>query len=309
MDQLYSIIGTDVMKASDIQTLFTLIVEGVEIGFAPQTQDCVILTDPKRMKLDSVKAVFILGAAQDIFPALVSESGLISTFDREYLKENNYPLKNNFENLFSFENLYYYKALTSPEEYLFISCPKKNIDTKQLLSAQVELLASRLNLKPRRLSLEDYAVTKEFFTDFVSRQATNSNRESYKELLGEIGADIKYISNRIFEIKDLEFLENVLGDSITVSPTHIQNFANCAFMYFIQRILKIKPLEKAEFSARIAGDYLHFIAQTVMEKYGENYYSTSWDKISAQIDGAVDKFLKENYPPQVYDDVKFTAQY
>ena len=309
MDQLYSIIGTDVMKASDIQTLFTLIVEGVEIGFAPQTQDCVILTDPKRMKLDSVKAVFILGAAQDIFPALVSESGLISTFDREYLKENNYPLKNNFENLFSFENLYYYKALTSPEEYLFISCPKKNIDTKQLLSAQVELLASRLNLKPRRLSLEDYAVTKEFFTDFVSRQATNSNRESYKELLGEIGADIKYISNRIFEIKDLEFLENVLGDSITVSPTHIQNFANCAFMYFIQRILKIKPLEKAEFSARIAGDYLHFIAQTVMEKYGENYYSTSWDEISAQIDGAVDKFLKENYPPQVYNDVKFTAQY
>ena len=46
-----------------------------------------------------------------------------------------------------------------------------------------------------------------------------------------------------------------------------------------------------------------------MEKYGENYYSTSWDEISAQIDGAVDKFLKENYPPQVYDDVKFTAQY
>ena len=99
--------------------------EGAEIGFAPQTQDCVIITDPKRMKLDSVKAVFILGAAQDIFPAIVSENGLISTFDREYLKENNYPLKNNFENLFSFENLYYYKALTSREEWLFVSSCKK----------------------------------------------------------------------------------------------------------------------------------------------------------------------------------------
>ena len=69
---------------------------------------------------------------------------------------------------------------------------------------------------------------------------------------------------------------------------------------------KIQP---AEFSARIAGDYLHFIAQTVMEKYGEDYYRAQWEEIAADVDSAVSKFLKENYPPQVYDDVKFTAQY
>ena len=140
LDQLYSITGDDVISAADMEQLFTLIADAVEIGFAPQTQDCVMITDPKRMKLESVKAVFIIGAAQDIFPAIVSESGLISSADREYLKENNYPLKNDFENLFSFENLYYYKALTSPQEYLYISCARKNIDTRQLLSAQIETL-------------------------------------------------------------------------------------------------------------------------------------------------------------------------
>ena len=309
LDQLYTIIGDDVLKAGDIQTLFTLIVEGAEIGFAPQTQDCVIITDPKRMKLDSVQAVFILGAAQDIFPALVSESGLISTFDREYLKENNYPLKNNFEHLFSFENLYYYKALTSPREYLFISCPKKNIDTRQILSAQVEVLRAGLDLASAELPLEDYAVTKEFFTDYISGLANNLNRHSYTKLLADIGADILWANHRDFEIKDVALLEKVLGDYITVSPTHVQSYYNCAFMYFMQRILRVKPLEKAEFSARIAGDYLHFIAQTIMEKYGEDYYLAQWDDIAAGVDDAVDKFLKENYPPQVYDDVKFTAQY
>ncbi len=309
LDQLYEIIGSDIIKAGDIQTLFTLIVEGAEIGFAPQTQDCVIITDPKRMKLDSVKAVFILGAAQDIFPAIVAESGLISTFDREYLKENNYPLKNDFENLFSFENLYYYKALTSPQEYLFISCPEKNIDSRQILSAQVDLLRTGLNLKECRLELEDYAVTKEFFADFVSELAGNATRDSYIELLQKIGMQPRFVHRRDFEIKDLDLLENILGDSITVSPTHVQNYYQCAFMYFIQRILKVKPLEKAEFSARIAGDYLHFIAQTVMQQYGEDYYKAPWEEIAGHIDGAVDKFIKENYPPQVYDDVKFTAQY
>ena len=309
LDQLYTIIGDDVLKAGDIQTLFTLIVEGAEIGFAPQTQDCVIITDPKRMKLDSVKAVFILGAAQDVFPAIVAESGLISTFDREYLKENNYPLKNNFEHLFSFENLYYYKALTSPREYLFISCPKKNIDTRQVLSAQVEILRAGLGLTEAVLPLEDYAVTKEFFTDYISGLANNLNRHGYMKMLADIGADTGWANHRSFEIKDLQLLENVLGDYITVSPTHVQSYYQCAFMYFMQRILKVKPLEKAEFSARIAGDYLHFIAQTVMEKYGEDYYRAQWEEIAADVDSAVNKFLKENYPPQVYDDVKFTAQY
>ena len=309
LDQLFNIIGDDVMKTSDIQTLFTLLVESAEIGFAPQTQDCVIITDPKRMKLDSVKAVFILGAAQDVFPAIVSESGLISSFDREYLKENNYPLKNNFENLFSFENLYYYKALTSPREYLFISCPKKNIDSRQILSSHIEILRSRLNLQSRYLPLEDYAVTKEFFTDYISQQANNLNRDSFIKLLGEVGADTAYSYRRKFEIADLELLEKALGDYITVSPTHIQSYYQCAFMYFMQRILKVKPLEKAEFSARIAGDYLHFIAQQVMEKYGESYYIAEWSSIEADVDSAVEKFLQENYPPQVYNDVQFTAQY
>ena len=309
LDQLYSIIGYDIVKAADIQTLFTLIVEGAEIGFAPQTQDCVIITDPKRMKLDDVKAVFILGAAQDIFPAIVSESGLISAFDREYLKENNYPLKNNFENLFSFENLYYYKALTSPREYLYISCPKKNIDSRQIISAQVDILRAGLNLKQRHLPLEDYAVTAEFFADYISEQANNLNRDSYIKLLQQIGVAVQTVGRKHFEITDLPLLESVLGDSITVSPTHVQNYYNCAFMYFIQRILRVKPLEKAEFSARIAGDYLHFIAQTVMEKYGEDYYRAPWEEIASHIDGAVDKFIAENYPPQVAQDVKFTAQY
>ena len=39
------------------------------------------------MKLDAVKVVFILGAAQDIFPAVVAESGLISARDRDYLSD------------------------------------------------------------------------------------------------------------------------------------------------------------------------------------------------------------------------------
>ncbi len=309
LDELYNITGDDIIPPADMEQLFTLIAEGVEIGFAPQTQDCVMITDPKRMKLESVKAVFIIGAAQDIFPAIVSESGLISSADREYLKQNNYPLKNNFENLFSFENLYYYKALTSPEEYLYISCAKKNIDTRQLLSAQIETLQKEMNLPSVQLSIEDYGVTAEFFTDYISGKATNLTRNSYLELLSSLDTTVDRLRTRQFEIRDLSLLNTVLGDSITISPTHAQSWFQCAFMYFMQKILNVKPLEKAEFDVRLAGNYLHFIAQTVMEKYGEDYYLAQWEDIEKDIDSAVEKFIEANYPPQIYNDIRFTAQY
>ncbi len=309
LDSLYRIVGGDEISAGDMETLFSLMVEGVTIGFAPRTQDCVIITDPKRMKLDRVKAVFILGAAQDIFPGVVAESGLITTFDRRYLKENNYPLKNNFENLFSFENLYYYKALTSAGEKLFISVCKKNIDLRQMLSRQVDLLRESLNLPRATLELEDYGVTKEFFADYVSGLANNLNRQSYIDILHRLGVNTLFTKEKQFEITDLDLLEKVLGNSLTLSPTGVQNYFQCAFMYFLQRVLKVKPLEKAEFSARVAGNYLHFIAQQVMEKYGEDYYKADWGAVLTGIDKAMNRFIEENYPPQIANDTKFTAQY
>ncbi len=309
LDSLYSIIGDEEISCRDIETLFMLLVEGETIGFAPQTQDCVIITDPKRMKLDRVKAVFIIGAAQDIFPGVVAESGLISTADRQFLKEANYPLKNNFENLFSFENLYYYKALTVAGEKLYISRAKKNIDTRQMLSGEVENLRGGLGLAAARLETEDYRVTKEFFADYISGRANNLTRESYVKILKSIGVDTGSVGQKDYNIHNLDLITRLLGNSISISPTAAETYYKCPFSYFLQRILSVKPLEKAEFSARIAGDYLHFVAQKVMEKHGENYYKAPWDEVLADIDLAVDGFIAEKYPPEIAASTKFTAQY
>ncbi len=309
LDELYNICGGDNITPKDLAGLFMLMVEAVTIGFAPQTQDCVIITDPKRMKLEQVKAVFIAGAAQDIFPRVVAESGLISAFDRQYLKENNYPLKNNFENLFSFENLYYYKALTSASEKLYISCCKKNIDTRQTLSNSISALSTILKLTPIHLQPEDHRITKEFFTEYIASLANNLNRQGYIDMLKKINILPPRLHKKDYNIQDLSLIEQAIGNSLTISPTGAQSYFQCAFMYFLQRILDVRPLEKAEFSAKIAGTYLHYVAQNVMAKYGEDYYKANWRDIVADIDINVDNFIKENYPRQITDEIKFTAQY
>ncbi|MEG2192339.1 MAG: PD-(D/E)XK nuclease family protein [Oscillospiraceae bacterium] len=309
IDELYKIINEEILSPKDISALFMLMVSGEKIGFAPQTQDCVMVTDPKRMKLEKVRAAFILGAAQDIFPAIISDDGVISAMDKDYLKENDYPLKTGFENLFSFENLYFYKALTTGEDLLFISCAQKNLDTKQLFSAEVENLRTDLKLPSAVADLSEYAITKEFFTEYLSEIVTVQSRQSALKLLEELKITSPQMKKREFVIKDLDYLLQCLGQSITLSPTGAESYFQCEFLYFIQNVLRIKPLEKVEFSARIAGDYLHFVAQNVMEKYGADYYKADWGQIEGDISAAVEQFVKENYPPEIARDEKFTAQH
>ena len=46
-----------------------------------------------------------------------------------------------------------------------------------------------------------------------------------------------------------------------------------------------------------------------MEKYGEKYYEADWEEVTQEIDKAIKTFIKENYPPEVYSDVRFAAQH
>ena len=309
LDSLYEITGYDRLTPGEISRLFMLMIEGAAIGFAPQTQDCVMITDPKRMKLERVKAVFILGAAQDIFPSVVAESSLLSATDRQFLKENNYPLKNNFENLFSFENLYYYKALTSAGESLYISCCKKNIDTKQFFSSEIDGLRQALCLPRATAAPEEYAINPTFFAQYISRKADNTNRQAYMELLSGLGISSAAAPQKDFIIHDLALLEQVLGNYLTLSPTRVQSYYNCAFMYFLQRVLEIQPLEKAEFSPRTAGNYLHFIARKVMGQFGEEFGKTPWENILPCIDRAVEEYISSAYPARLTGRAKFAAQH
>ena len=303
LDELYSIVADSLFTPFELASLFMLMVNSQEIGFAPQTQDCVIISSPQRMKLDAVKIVFITGASQDIFPAIISPDTVLSQQDREYLKSNDYPLNSDFENKFSFENLYFYKALTTASEALFISHCNKNLDSQEILSAEIENIKEILSLKSMPLSMEDYCINKPFFKDYISE----TNPQDGQAILQQLDIPFATIDMRQFKIEDKDLLNQILGEDMVVSPSGAESYYKCAFMYFLQRILKVKPLEKITISSREAGDYLHYIAQMVMEKYKQDYYLQDWDNIKTDIKNVVEDYIDKTYPPTIKKDPKFTA--
>ncbi|MBQ3394385.1 MAG: exodeoxyribonuclease V subunit gamma [Oscillospiraceae bacterium] len=309
LDSLHEILLPDSVKRSDIEDLFTIMTNNRTIGFAPETRDCVIVTEPKRMKLDAVEAVFILGADSENFPVAVSEDSLISVTDREFLKSKNYPLRNDFENLFSFENFYFYKTLTTAREWLYISVADRNLDAKQNFSIQIEAMKEKLHIREASLKLEEYRVTRPFFLDYVSQLAGGRNREAMARLLEKAAIKVPAIPHRSFNISDSGYLSALLGRSLRISPSRAQDFYKCRFMYFMKSILRIDPVEKARFDPRVAGTYLHYVAQKLLEEHGDGFRSMTFEEIETDVRRLMDEFINETYPPEIRDNVRFTSQF
>lgn len=303
INELYRICGNMAVKPAELAELFMLMVQGTEIGFAPQTQDCVMISTPQRMKTDSVKVVFVLGAGQDIFPSLVSDSGILSSADLEYLKDNDCTLSRDFAQRFAFENLYFYKTMTTAREKLFVSCAEKNIDSQEILSAEVEGIKDALGFGSCSLAVEDYCITPEFFVQYISE----TKGKEGEAILSQLDIQIPDLSSRCFEIKNLDNLKQLVGSHMIISPTAAESYFKCSFGYFIRNLFKIYPLEKAELTQREAGDYLHAVAQQVLEKYKADYYKTPWEEIETETRQIVSDYLMRNYPQQVRDTARFAS--
>ncbi|MBE6878536.1 MAG: hypothetical protein E7488_05145 [Ruminococcaceae bacterium] len=303
VNQLYRICGSMVMRPGELQQLFMLMVQGTEIGFAPQTQDCVLISTPQRMKTDAVKVVLVLGASQDIFPSIVSDSGILSSADVQYLKENNCEISADFAQRFAFENLYFYKTLTTAREKLFVSCALKNIDSSEIMSAEIESIKKALGLGADSLAVEDYCITEEFFCQYIGE----TKGEEGAEYLASLGISVPHTDSRRFDITDTDSLRQLIGNHMVISPTAAEGYYRCPFSYLIKNLFKIYPLEKAALTQREAGDYLHTVAQKVMEQYRQDYHKADWTEIEAKTKEAVAEYLSTSYPEAVRKTARFAS--
>src|SRR5699024_10093549 len=94
-----------------------------EIGQIPQTQDKVTVGDVNRSKTHKVRAIFIIGVNDGVFPSVPSSEGFFNDRDRENLKEEGIELaKGTLEKMYE-ENFNIYKAFSTAEEKLYISYP------------------------------------------------------------------------------------------------------------------------------------------------------------------------------------------
>ena len=115
------------LNAREWSELFRLALSRIDLGEVPNTVDHVILAESDRVRLQSPRAVFVLGVNEGIFPANGATAGLFSTREREELNARGAELPVLGTESTLREQFVLYSALSAAAERLTITYARQNI--------------------------------------------------------------------------------------------------------------------------------------------------------------------------------------
>lgn len=282
LDQMNILVGNEVLEAMEFDDLFLLLVRSTDFGTLPQSLECAIFTSADRMRLAQPEVCFILGVAEGEFPMQVGYSGLLTHTDRDLLVKANVEMPGSFENRTLLEEMFFYRALTAASNQLYISWPRTLKGAPQSISAPLQNICDGLN--PPRLKLEeDVRVGTPFAAfDRLSELYRENTEEAatLQQALEEYGdvdtqkwlSLLKKVQNTgVFQLQKPQMIEKIVGAPLTLTATKAEQYYRCQFAFYMEQILKARPLRRAELSASESGTFVHYILECVMQEAGANF--------------------------------------
>ncbi len=269
LDQMARLLGEQEVTAAEYADLFVLLLRASDLGHIPQALDAVLFTSAVNMRLDTPEYVFVLGLAEEEFPAAPAETGLLSHADRDALARCQIDLQDCFENQVVREQVCFYKALTAPSRGLWLSWPKGAGVT---LCAAVQPIIDALQPEPPELELADMAATPESALDCLGGgwQMSAAERSALTEALAQENGEGIYLPtpdrlDRPRRLNDLPALAGLLGRQLNISPSQLEKYYSCPYGYFLQYVLGLRPRRKAEMTPDQSGSLMHWVLQMALE--------------------------------------------
>ena len=285
--EIKNIFKNEKMTLDEFYKIFKTGLKNSDLGKIPATQDQVIFGDIDRSRSHKVKAVFIIGLNDGVFPSINKDEGFFNDNDRDLLKNNGIELSNGtIENIYD-DNFNIYKAFTTAEEKLFLSYISSDIDGKSLRASNIILKLKKLFVKIYEYSdilknnnicyLENNLYNNLILkindkNNFLINENKSSNNEflnvkllyryfmghnKYKKRLKNNINYIKYL--RIPEKIKKENINKLYGNKLTTSVSKLEIFKSCPYEYFLQYSLKLKEKEELRIRNIDTGSFMHEI--------------------------------------------------
>ena len=295
LDQIVEVMRDETLNADKLTDIISAGFEEYKIGLIPPALEQVVVGSIERTKSHHVKALFVIGANEGVFPSTIKDDGMLTDSDRITLAQQGIELAKDTTSRAFEQQFMVYTTLTTPSDYLRISYSIANIDGG---SQRPSMVISRLHrLFPGLASYNDIEFNKENQLELISTAVPTFNQliTSMRQHLE--GTEISEVwkdayswfihqkqwqdkchstltafnySNNVENIRR-ERVHKLYGSSIYSSISRFEKFASCPFAYYIQYGLKAKERQVFEVSAPDMGSFLH----KVIERFSDLLQSQS----------------------------------
>lgn len=257
-----------------------------ELGSIPQTIEQVVLGDVYRSRSHKVKAVFILGMNDGVFPSINKNEGFFNDKDRETLKSLGLELaKGTLEMLFD-EEFNIYKALTTAEEKLFLSYSSADKEGASLRSSviitKIKKIFPELKEKSDVINkITEVSSVDSTFDELLYNLREHRNGEvidpiwfevykwyeqndAWKNKLSNALEGLKYTNKA--EIINNDNIEKLYGKTLKTSISKLEKYKECPFSFHLKYGLKLKETDEFKLKSIDTGSFMHDVVDSFFEE-------------------------------------------
>ena len=272
-----------------------------DIGRIPTSLDEVIIGSPDRLKCNEKKCVFVLGLNDGVFPANISDTGIITDTDRKNLADVNVFLEKSCDELILRERFYAYFAYTLPSERLYLLCSaqsaqKQEQATSYFMTAVKDMFSLPV-LQEDEFPLQDEKMLLESLSQngFDNEALCNyfENSPKYSQLYYKLISLKDFAKNETAVSKKLT--EKLSTGGLSASPSRLETYFNCRFAHFCRYVLGIKELRKANIDSPQVGTFIHHALEIILKdaiNKGIDIWNTPKTELEEKLDEIVNNYLE-----------------
>jgi ATP-dependent helicase/nuclease subunit B len=290
-DQTVEVLGDETMGLEGFADVLRIGLGEYQVGLIPPSLDQVLVGNVQRSRSHEVKALYILGVNDGIFPAAALEEGILSDTDRAALKTAGVELARDTRSKVFDEQYLVYRALTTPSSYLRLSWAIADSEGKSLrpsliisrmrkLFPKIAETSDVLGSSPGSGEIEEIAGRLPTFCRMASeigRRERNgksnpvwtevyrwyAGRQDWQDQCRALQAILKF--KNIASAISPEKIRSLYGSPMHSSVSRLERYAACAFAFYLQYGLKAKERKILRLTPPDVGTFLH----TALEKFSQ----------------------------------------
>ncbi len=311
-DELVLIFGQEKITFDKYMEIFKIGLGNSGLGKIPATQDQVIVGDVDRSRSNKVRAIFIIGLNDGIFPSMHKDEGFLNDSDREFLKEKGVELAKGTQEQLYDDNFAIYKAFSTAEEKVYLSYSSANLggdtlrpsmfikrikkdfpklkEESDIIHFTSEIVTQKSTLEELINNLRDYRNGIKIDQMWFEVYNYYTLNEEYKDKLETAISAINY--ENVPEKISKENIEKLYGNKISTSISKLEKYRACPFSYHLTYGLKLSQKNNFKIEAIDTGTFMHETIDEFFNRVRENGINVK-EISEEEIEQIVNEIIKE----------------
>lgn len=299
LDQCAMVLKGTVLGCARFAELLRRVISSGALASIPQGLDQVTVGSADRIRPNSPRVTFLVGAAQGEFPAAPSSNSLFSGAERRELIQLGLPLNETLEGTAVQERFLTYTAMTSASHRLYVSWPQSGGEPSSLVGELLAVLPSVRTLAEGEMDPQFFANGEKPAFEQAARlwrqgtpwaEALGQYFEGRGEYAPRLRALDRARDRRPALIGDPALAQELFGRVMTLSATQVEKFYLCHFQYFCRFGLGARERRAAGLDAMEYGSVMHFLLETVLREDGPRQ-AAAWS--GEELEGRLSALLEE----------------